>query len=311
MQESTQCVVPVRVGLGVCALEASTVQPAKQEHASLEMSSQWKQTSDGLLIADLGRLLGVDGPVGQTLALIEATPAPFGLLVHAESVEPRGVSDLYPLPAGTDRASGPYIGAIPSKGRFLPLLSGQQLAPEGYRVPNLLLPKWPDPRDGATPVASSSEQGGPGQILIFSAAAGRLDPEVSFGISVKQILEITPFEGVQQVPNTTRGVLGVASWRGLPLLVVDLVSTLGLAPRNPDASRILVVRNTAGDHLLGVTVDPHAGVVNLPVQNELWKKALPLSRELILGAYDIDGDLLLIPNIDHVVTSRNLWVQVN
>jgi purine-binding chemotaxis protein CheW len=92
----------------------------------------------------------------------------------------------------------------------------------------------------------------------------------AFAMPAGAALEIWDVERCHPVPGTPRYVLGIASWRGTPLPLVDLAAALDLHPdgarsrgaRDADGRRAVVVSIAA--YLVGLVVDATLGVVEVP-----------------------------------------------
>jgi chemotaxis signal transduction protein len=236
----------------------------------------------------------------EAMLLFEGDPGPYGLAVEAIGEQfSASPGDLLPVPGGLVEGCTPWIGAFRLGNQVLPVLGPGRVCPEGYRaLQSDPAGEWPSVERYPVLRAAFLTEPGRSQLFLFPARASRLDYEVSFTLSGRQILELASLEGLTLVSPVRPGVAGLALWRQLPLAAIDLALYLGVADRmNEDASRLLVTRTPRGEGLLGILVGSESAVLDLPLPNQRWAKELPVPANLVLGAFDIDGDLLLIPDL--------------
>ncbi len=133
-------------------------------------------------------------------------------------------------------------------------------------------------RENELLVAESSHQ----SVLVFRLGNRLL------GIDVLEITEVFQVESLMPVPNTPRGLLGIANQRGNVLCVIDLEMVLedgqGVIPRRPESTAAtLVLRDTSLrvgfpiDSVLGIS--PIRGTGYLPSRE----------REGFLGTLELDS----------------------
>src|SRR5262249_14383148 len=131
---------------------------------------------------------------------------------------------------------------------------------------------------------------------------------VRFAISAGQALEIRSGLPMIHVPNSPPFVVGLASWRNLPVPVVDLAKWLGLNPA-PDTpgSRVLICRGTIGRHsrdagLLAVPAVDDFRKLDLPIAYEPWPTAVEWNSSLALGIYRAEKAMLVVPDLDAILS---------
>ncbi|MBI4902061.1 MAG: chemotaxis protein CheW [Acidobacteria bacterium] len=147
------------------------------------------------------------------------------------------------------------------------------------------------------------------QIITLSLAHERApDVPVRFAISAGQALEIRSGLPMITVPNAPPFVVGLASWRNLPVPVVDLAKWLGLppAPYTP-GTRLLICRGTIGRHsrdagLLAVPAVDDFRKLDLPIAYEPWPTAVPWNSSLALGIYRAERSMLVVPDLDAILS---------
>jgi chemotaxis signal transduction protein len=138
------------------------------------------------------------------------------------------------------------------------------------------------------------------QILLFPAPADdRRGFEVSFGLSASQVLEIVLGNSLSPLPFAPKGIAGVLPWRGLPVTVVDLAFLFRLGPKGKfPPARVAIARSLRGDQIMGFAIEDQTALLDANLVHQRWQQPLPVAADLILGAYDVDGDLLIVPNCD-------------
>jgi purine-binding chemotaxis protein CheW len=115
-----------------------------------------------------------------------------------------------------------------------------------------------------------------------------------YGIDVLRVQEALRFQSRTPVPQAPAGTAGLVNLRGQVVLAVDLRVRLGLAPLSPDAEPMMVVVQVDGEPV-SLLVDEIGDVVEVSEdQFESPPETLdPALRDVILGAYKLDGGLLL------------------
>lgn len=111
----------------------------------------------------------------------------------------------------------------------------------------------------------------------------------AFAIPLKQIRQIMHFPPIFPVPGTPAAILGLASYRGEPLVVADIRPLLGIpqASLMPDA-RLLVIQDGAGS--LGIYAEAAGNVVDI-VHERLRPHPIQDGQRLLEGEW-LEGDRL-------------------
>lgn len=182
-----------------------------------------------------------------------------------------------------------------------PILQAPRLA-----VPPSRPPRVPQSQPAATS-ASPSIRASARQIVTFSLAhESRLAYPMRFAVSAGQALEIVGDLPMIQVPDSPPFVQALASWRSLPVPMMDLASWLGLppAPYRP-GSRILVCRSTQAlgrgeNGLIAITGVEDIRKLDLPIQCAPWSDGVSWNASLALGVYLAERGMLVVPDIDAV-----------
>ncbi len=123
-----------------------------------------------------------------------------------------------------------------------------------------------------------------------------------FGIDVLKVQEIIRYQEMTRVPLAPAVVRGLINLRGQIVTAIDLRRRLELPERPAGQTPINVVIQT-DDGAVSLLVDEIGDVLEVP---ETCFERPPetlqgTARELILGAYKLDGRLLLILDTDRTV----------
>ena len=129
----------------------------------------------------------------------------------------------------------------------------------------------------------------------------RLD-QLTCGIEVSRVQEIIRVQQMTRVPLVSEVVEGLINLRGQIVTALDLRRRLDLPTRDPDANTMNIVVRTVDDEV-SLLVDEIGDVVEV---DDAVFEAPPATlrgaaRELITGAYKLEGQLLLVLNIDRAV----------
>lgn len=129
----------------------------------------------------------------------------------------------------------------------------------------------------------------------------RLD-QYLFGIEVESVQEVIRYQPMTSVPHSADAVGGLINLRGQVITAVDLRRRLGLPDRPEDEFPMNVVVRTE-DGAVSLLVDAIGAVVHAdkadfePPPETLHDAA----RDLIPGAYKLDGQLLLALDVAKAV----------
>lgn len=130
--------------------------------------------------------------------------------------------------------------------------------------------------------------------------------DLFFGVEVEKVQEVMSGAVITPVPLARPIVRGLINLRGQIVTAIDLRRCLGLAERPSDKPQVNLIIYT-NDGCASLLVDQVGDVVGVD-ENEF--ESIPatlqgLSRELIRGAYKLDGRLLLILDTDKVIDTTN------
>ena len=121
------------------------------------------------------------------------------------------------------------------------------------------------------------------------------------GVDVTEVREVLLQADVTTVPHADEVIDGLINLRGQIATCIDLRRQLGLEPRDPDLVPIHVVTITDGEPMT-LLVDAVGDVVDVdPATYETPPTTMdPATRKLILGAYKLEAELLLVLDLDKV-----------
>ena len=128
-----------------------------------------------------------------------------------------------------------------------------------------------------------------------------------YGIAINKVQEIREWTKVTPLPNSPSYIKGMINLRGAIVPVIDLRMRFGLETLARDGFTVIIVVNVGG-RLAGIVVDTVSDVVSVdPGQ----RRALPefegqANRRFIEGLAQIDDRLMVLLNVDQLITSEDL-----
>ncbi|MEV7430675.1 MULTISPECIES: chemotaxis protein CheW [unclassified Nocardioides] len=130
-----------------------------------------------------------------------------------------------------------------------------------------------------------------------------LDDRV-YGVDVDAVQEVLRGQPRTRIPLAPTSVAGLINLRGQVLSAVDLREQLGLAAYSSDQEPMLVVIRVSGEPV-ALLVDSIGSVVDVEAdQFEPPPDTLAgVARDLILGAYKLEDQLLLALDVDRAVAA--------
>lgn len=123
-----------------------------------------------------------------------------------------------------------------------------------------------------------------------------------YGIDVARVQEVLRTHSLTRVPLAPPAVAGLINLRGQVVTAIELRERLGRPARPADAAAVVIVVRLE-DEAVSLLVDRIADVVHVQAADfEAPPDTLDgAARELILGAYKLDGRLLLALDVDRAV----------
>ena len=125
-----------------------------------------------------------------------------------------------------------------------------------------------------------------------------------YGVDVDAVQEVLRGQPRTRIPLAPRALAGLINLRGQVLSAIDLRSQLDLPARDADEEPMLVVIRVAGEPV-ALLVDAIGSVVDVDAdQFEPPPDTLSgTSREVLLGAYKLEGQLLLALDVERAVAA--------
>ena len=132
-------------------------------------------------------------------------------------------------------------------------------------------------------------------------ATFRLDGDL-YGVEVEHVQEVLKSQGLTRVPLAPPAVAGLINLRGQVVTAIELRQRLGRPPRPEGTDAVVIVVRLHGE-AVSLLVDSIADVVDVAAGDfEAPPDTLDGSaRELIRGAYKLDGQLLLALDVQKAV----------
>jgi purine-binding chemotaxis protein CheW len=123
-----------------------------------------------------------------------------------------------------------------------------------------------------------------------------------FGVEVCQVQEVIRYQEMTAVPLAARGAAGLINLRGEVVTAIDLRTRLGL-PRRPDGTMPMNVVVRVDDEPVSLLVDAIGDVAQVCSDQfeEPPETMTGPGRSLVLGAYKLDGQLLLALDVARAV----------
>lgn len=131
--------------------------------------------------------------------------------------------------------------------------------------------------------------------------------EMLFGIDVEQVQEVIRYQEMTPVPLAPPAVRGLINLRGQIVTAIDLRRRLEL-PDGPAGRLPLNVVIRRDDGLVSLLIDEIADVLHLHVEQRQAPPATltGAARDLIRGAYQLPGRLLLTLDLDKTTANLDL-----
>jgi len=123
-----------------------------------------------------------------------------------------------------------------------------------------------------------------------------------FGVDAQTVQEVIRYQEMTRVPKASQAVSGLINLRGQIVTAIDLRTRLGLKPREEGRLPMNVVVRSE-DAAVSLLVDQIGDVIEVDAENfETPPDTLQgTARELVQGAYKLDGRLLLLLNCEAAV----------
>jgi purine-binding chemotaxis protein CheW len=123
-----------------------------------------------------------------------------------------------------------------------------------------------------------------------------------YGVEVEHVQEVLRSQSITRVPLAPPAVAGLINLRGQVVTAIELRERLGRPTRPAGTEAVVIVVRLHGE-AVSLLVDSIADVVDVDVRDfEAPPDTLDgAARELIRGAYKLDGHLLLALDVNRAV----------
>ncbi|MBK6922268.1 MAG: chemotaxis protein CheW [Deltaproteobacteria bacterium] len=130
--------------------------------------------------------------------------------------------------------------------------------------------------------------------------------DLIFGVEVTHVQEVIRYQEMTSVPLAPRIIRGLINLRGQIVTAIDMRARLQLQPREGELPMNVVLRTADG--VVSLLVDEIGDVVQT---DESTFERVPettdaLLKELVSGVYKIEHRLLLLLDVDRVMTNSQL-----
>ena len=125
--------------------------------------------------------------------------------------------------------------------------------------------------------------------------------DLLLAVDVNRIQEVLHSQRITPVPLADPAVMGLLNLRGQIVTAIDARCRLGLPERdtNDNASHLII---ESGGAPMSLVVDREGDVVNLRDDAlEVPQTVDPAVRSLVTGVHKLDGALVLVVDIDHML----------
>lgn len=138
----------------------------------------------------------------------------------------------------------------------------------------------------------------PSQLCTFNLA-GQL-----FGVTVVSVQEVIRYQHMTRIPLAMPTVRGLINLRGQIVTAIDMRARLGLPPQSQEQLPMNVVLRTR-DGVVSLLVDSIGDVLELDERAfERPPETLTgVLRDVVLGVYKLETSLLLLLDVERVVSS--------
>lgn len=129
-----------------------------------------------------------------------------------------------------------------------------------------------------------------------------------FCVDIMSVREIRGWTPATPLPHSPSYVRGVINLRGAVLSIVDLAARLGFPPTEPSARAVIIVAQIggrSGRQVVGLLVDAVTGILTVTADTvqPTPDVASDMARSFVTGVLAIDGRMISLVTLDHVLPS--------
>ena len=264
----------------------------------------------------LGRAMPILHPRQQQIVVIKTSQGLQGFLVDLVSrVISVPVEQVQPLPMLLNNPARRLFKSVVLF-KHDGAADSMSLVLSAERLPHNAEPVIPDRRPNAVADTSSMEDASPvgqtewlmksGRIVLFPLARAALDGRaVLCGLSTAQVVEVSDPRPLVPVPMAPPQIAGFIVWRQKPVPVLRFDARFSPPMESP--TRCLVIVRHAGE-LLALPTPDVLRARRLPLPHQPCSLPSGLHAEVILGAFQADSEVLVIPNLARLMRPRSTGV---
>lgn len=129
----------------------------------------------------------------------------------------------------------------------------------------------------------------------------------TYGLDVMRVQEVLRVSEITPVPGAQDFILGIINLRGNVVTVIDTRSRFGLPVKEQDdQSRIIIIESQ--EHVIGLLVDSVSEVAYLHESeiDSAPSTGADESSKYIHGVHSTDGKLLILVDVNKIVTDEDL-----
>ena len=123
-----------------------------------------------------------------------------------------------------------------------------------------------------------------------------------FGLPIAHVEDVFMLQSITEIPLSSKEVAGVLNLRGRIVTAIDMRARLGVPPREDDGVPMAVGVEYKGESY-GLIIDTVGEVLRLKKDAVEQNPANldPRWRSVAKGIYQLDGDLMVVLDIDQVL----------
>ena len=139
------------------------------------------------------------------------------------------------------------------------------------------------------------------EFLVFTLGAEE------YGIDILKVQEIRGYDSVTRIANAPAFIKGVINLRGIIVPIVDMRIKFNLGRVEYDNQTVVIILNVA-HRVVGMVVDGVSDVLTLTTDQVMLAPELgaTLTSEYLTGLGTVDGRMLILMDIEKLMTSREM-----
>ncbi|KND58811.1 Positive regulator of CheA protein activity (CheW) [Candidatus Paraburkholderia schumanniana] len=139
------------------------------------------------------------------------------------------------------------------------------------------------------------------EFLVFTLGAEE------YGIDILKVQEIRGYDNVTSIANAPAFIKGVINLRGIIVPIVDMRIKFSLGRVDYDNQTVVIILNVA-HRVVGMVVDGVSDVLTLTPEQVMPAPEFggTLATEYLTGLGTVDGRMLILMDIEKLMTSREM-----